>query len=85
MTLFRHLSTHKNKKCLIRPYHDIIARLLLCICRIHTDDVLNNDGIWWVKERLQQLWHIRETNAWSSQDRCQVRIAVDPFTFMTVL
>ena len=56
-----------------------------CTCSIDGDEVVNDDGIGRMKQRMQSLRNVGEFHFQAVEDLHQIPIAVDQLTLMRVL
>lgn len=76
---------HLGLQCVVHFYVNVIAGSLLLVIRVHTDHMVDDDGLWGHQECMQALRDLRKLHSLSLKDLLQVFVTVNELALMRIL
>lgn len=81
----RQKAVHLAFQWVVHLHIDVITRCLFLICGIHTNDVIDNNGVRVLQQTRQLHGNLREPHSWTAEDLSEIAVAIDVLLLVTVL
>lgn len=76
---------HLGLEWVVHLHIDVITGCLLLVIRVHTNDMVDDNGVWMLQQPSQLHGNLRETESATTEDLAEVPVAVDVLALVPVL